>query len=119
MAAAFVEALSASGLHVEPADLPAWRGASKRAVCDALVAAQRPKLTSAARAELAAMAYARFSAGFETRLRGSADLAIPGVRESIERLKAVGVRVAPRSPAKPGSYHVPPRAGARRWRNTT
>lgn len=92
--AAFHDGLSACGLRVDPDELAASRGASKRAVCRELVARQRPDLTGEARDELASRAYDGFSAALETRLRRSADLAIPGVRQTVGRLKAAGIQVA-------------------------
>ena len=94
MPASFLEALSASGLHADPADIPAWRGASKRAVCDALVSRQRADLTNGAHDELVTRTYERFSAALAARLRAAGDLAVPGARQSVDRLKTAGIRVA-------------------------
>ena len=87
--AAFEAALSEAGLSFDPADVVAWRGASKREVVGRLLAGQEGG-TAAGVEQI----YGRFRALLLERLAGAAPLSLPGVHETLARLKADGIGVA-------------------------
>lgn len=87
--AAFEAALHEAGLAFDPAEVGAWRGASKREVVGRLVARQRGG--TSVRAE---QVYDRFRARLLERLMGGGPLSLAGVHETFARLKADGIGVA-------------------------
>lgn len=90
--AAFGDALREADLSFDPAEVTAWRGASKREVLARLVArADGGVEVDGARVH---QIYGRFRALLETRLAGAGPLSLPGVRDAFERLRAHGIRVA-------------------------
>jgi phosphonatase-like hydrolase len=91
---AFIEALKASGMTIEAAEVSALRGASKREAVGRLVAGHRPALEPAAREELARSTYEQFRRELTRRLRASHDLAMPESQSVFERLHRAGIRVA-------------------------
>lgn len=87
--AAFEAALRDAGLWYDPAEVSAWRGASKREVIGRLLA--RQGVSDPARV---APVYGRFRAQLLDRLGAAAPLSLPGVHETFTRLKADGMCVA-------------------------
>jgi phosphonatase-like hydrolase len=89
--AAFGEALREADLSFDPAEVAAWRGASKHEVLTQLVARAGVVDADGTRVH---QIYGRFRTLLETRLADSRPLSLPGVREAFERLRAHGMRVA-------------------------
>lgn len=90
--AAFGEALREAGVAFEPAEVTAWRGASKREVLERLLS-QDGRTERAGRAGVQQV-YGRFRTLLQQRLAGSRPLSLPGVGVALERLRACGIRVA-------------------------
>lgn len=88
--AAFAEALRASGIAFEAAELAAWRGASKREVVAKLLDRGGPGAASSRVAEV----YGIFHTGLRTRLTRAGELSLPGIGRTIDRLRAARIRVA-------------------------
>lgn len=89
--AAFGEALREADLSFDPAEVVAWRGASKREVLTQLVARAGVVDADGTRVH---QIYRRFRTLLETRLADSRPLSVPGVGEAFERLRSRGIRVA-------------------------
>jgi len=87
--AAFEQALCEAGLAFDAAEVTAWRGASKREVLGRLVARQEGGRTLAVDP-----IYRRFRELLLQRLQGAGPLSLPGVEETLTRLKAKGCRLA-------------------------
>ena len=86
---AFEQALRQAGLAYDAAELRAWRGASKREVVGRLVTRQ-----NGAAAINVDQVYRRFRELLLERLVEAGPLSLPGVAETLARLKADGCRVA-------------------------
>jgi phosphonatase-like hydrolase len=89
--AAFGEALREADLPFDPAEVVAWRGASKREVLARLVT--RAGVVDADGARVHRI-YDRFRTLLGTRLATSSPLSLPGVRETFDRLHEGGILVA-------------------------
>lgn len=87
--AAFEQALREAGLVVDAAEVSAWRGASKREVVGRLVARQDGGGTPSVD-----RVYRRFRELLLERLSAAGPLSLPGVHETLVRLKAERTRVA-------------------------
>jgi phosphonatase-like hydrolase len=87
--AALEQALREAGLAFEAAEVSAWRGASKREVLGRLVARQDGGGTLSVD-----RIYRRFRELLLQRLAEAGPLSLPGVGETLTRLKADGCRVA-------------------------
>jgi phosphonatase-like hydrolase len=87
--AAFEQALREAGLRFDAAEVSAWRGASKREVVGHLVARQDGGGTI----EIDRV-YRRFRELLLQRLAHAGSLSLPGVQETLARLKADGCRLA-------------------------
>ena len=87
--AAFEQALREAGLVVDAAEVSAWRGASKREVVGRLVARQDGGGTPSVD-----RVYRRFRELLLERLSAAGPLSLPGVHETLARLKAERTRVA-------------------------
>jgi phosphonatase-like hydrolase len=87
--AAFEQALREAGLRFDSAEVSAWRGASKREVVGHLVARQDGGGTI----EIDRV-YRRFRELLLQRLAHAGSLSLPGVQETLARLKADGCRLA-------------------------
>ena len=88
--AAFGEALREAGVAFDPADVTAWRGASKREVIERLVTRGGADQGGAAVQQV----YGRFRTLLEERLAEARPLSLPGVGGAFERLRSLGIRVA-------------------------
>jgi phosphonatase-like hydrolase len=90
--AAFSEALGEAGIPFDPAELKAWRGASKYEVLRQLLTRQ----ASAVEGTVAQLdhIYGRFRCGLTERLKRAQPLSLPGARRAFERLHAADIRVA-------------------------
>ncbi len=88
--AAFGEALREAGVSFEPAEVTAWRGASKREVLERLLARDGGDHGTA----VVQRVYGRFRTLLGERLAGSRPLSLPGVGDAFERLRRQGIRVA-------------------------
>ena len=87
--AAFEAALGEAGLRYDDAEVHAWRGASKREVLARLLARQdRGDGNDAERV------YRRFRTLLLERLATASPRSLPGVHETLERLKADGIGIA-------------------------
>lgn len=86
--AAFEQALREAGLAFDAAEVSAWRGASKREVLSRLVARQDGGTRSVDRI------YHRFRELLLQRLAEAGPLSLPGVQETLARLKAERCRLA-------------------------
>ena len=87
--AAFEQALREAGLGFDPAEVSAWRGASKREVVTRLVARQERHVSATVD-----QVYQRFRRLLLDRLAAAGPLSLPGVAETLARLKADRLRVA-------------------------
>ena len=87
--AAFEQALREAGLAFDAAEVSAWRGASKREVVDRLVARQDGGGTIEPE-----RVYRRFRELLLQRLAEAGPLSLPGVHETLVRLKADRCRLA-------------------------
>jgi len=85
---AFTSALRDARIPFDPAEIGAWRGASKREVIERLTG--RLGLPSAS----AGQTYARFSAALRARFSATRDLAFDAAQPAFEKLKAAGVKLA-------------------------
>jgi phosphonatase-like hydrolase len=90
--AAFADALQEAGVPFDPAEITAWRGASKREVLDRLLG--RDGAPAEAVAERLPRVYGRFHALLAERLARAAPVSLPGVREAFARLRAGGIGIA-------------------------
>jgi phosphonatase-like hydrolase len=88
--AAFGQALREAGVPFEPAEVTAWRGASKREVLERLLAREGGDHGTAGVQRV----YGRFRTLLGERLAGSRPLSLPGVGDMFERLRRQGIRVA-------------------------
>jgi phosphonatase-like hydrolase len=86
--AAFEQALREAGLAFDAAEVSAWRGASKREVLSRLIARQDGGTRSVDRI------YHRFRELLLQRLAEAGPLSLPGVQETLVRLKAERCRLA-------------------------
>jgi phosphonatase-like hydrolase len=86
--AAFEQALREAGLAFDAAEVSAWRGASKREVLSRLIARQDGRTRSVDRI------YHRFRELLLQRLAEAGPLSLPGVQETLARLKAERCRLA-------------------------
>jgi phosphonatase-like hydrolase len=86
--AAFEQALREAGLAFDAAEVSAWRGASKREVLSRLIARQDGGTRSVDRT------YPRFRELLLQRLAEAGPLSLPGVQETLVRLKAERCRLA-------------------------
>src|SRR5689334_1760357 len=86
--AAFEQALREAGLAFDAAEVSAWRGASKREVLSRLIARQDGGTRSVDRI------YHRFRELLLQRLAEAGPLSLPGVQETLARLKAERCRLA-------------------------
>jgi phosphonatase-like hydrolase len=86
--AAFEQALREAGLAFDAAEVSAWRGASKREVLSRLIARQDGGTRSVDRT------YHRFRELLLQRLAEAGALSLPGVQETLVRLKAERCRLA-------------------------
>ena len=89
---AFGDALREAGVSFDPAEVTAWRGASKREVLERLLARDGGKANGGTAA--VQRVYGRFRTLLEERLADSRPLSLPGIGEAFERLRAHGIRVA-------------------------
>ena len=89
VSAAFEQALREAGLPYDAAEMRAWRGASKREVVGRLVTRQ-----NGATVIDGDQVYRRFRELLLARLAEAGPLSLPGVEETLARLKAEGCRVA-------------------------
>jgi phosphonatase-like hydrolase len=87
--AAFEAALREAGLAFDPAEVSGWRGASKREVVGRLVTRQNGGATAGVD-----QVYQRFRELLLERLAGAGPLSLPGVQETLARLKSDGLQVA-------------------------
>jgi phosphonatase-like hydrolase len=87
--AAFEQALREAGLRFDAAEVSAWRGASKREVVGRLIARQ----DGGGAIEIDRV-YRRFRELLLQRLAHAGPLSLPGVHETLARLKADGCRLA-------------------------
>lgn len=87
--AAFEQALREAGLAYDAAEVSAWRGASKREVVGRLVARQDDGRTIEPD-----RVYGRFRELLLQRLAAAGPLSLPGVHQTLARLKADRCRVA-------------------------
>jgi phosphonatase-like hydrolase len=87
--AAFEQALREAGLAYDAAEVSAWRGASKREVVGRLVARQ-----DGGRTIEPDRVYGRFRELLLQRLAAAGPLSLPGVHQTLARLKADRCRVA-------------------------
>jgi phosphonatase-like hydrolase len=90
--AAFADALREAGVPFDPAEITAWRGASKREVLGRLLA--RDGAPADAVAERLPLVYSRFHTLLTERLALAAPVSLPGVGEAFARLRAAGIRIA-------------------------
>jgi phosphonatase-like hydrolase len=90
--AAFADALREAAVPFDPAEITAWRGASKREVLGRLLA--RDGAPADAVAERLPLVYGRFRALLAERLARAAPVSLPGVGETFARLRAAGIRIA-------------------------
>jgi phosphonatase-like hydrolase len=88
--AAFGEALREAGVPFEPAEVTAWRGASKREVLERLLARDGADYGAAGVQRV----YGRFRTLLGERLAGARPLSLPGIGDALERLRLQGIRVA-------------------------
>jgi phosphonatase-like hydrolase len=90
--AAFADALREAAVSFDPAEITAWRGASKREVLGRLLG--RDGASAEAVAERLPQVYDRFHALLAERLARAAPVSLPGVGEAFVRLRASGIRIA-------------------------
>ena len=90
--AAFADALREAAVPFDPAEISAWRGASKREVIGRLLG--RDGAPADAVAERLPRVYGRFHALLAERLARAAPASLPGVGEAFARLRAGGIRIA-------------------------
>lgn len=90
--AAFADALREAAVPFDPAEITAWRGASKREVLGRLLG--RDGAPADAVAERLPLVYGRFHALLAERLALAAPVSLPGVGETFARLRAAGIRIA-------------------------
>ncbi|MGH7499233.1 MAG: HAD family hydrolase, partial [Gemmatimonadales bacterium] len=90
--AAFSDALREAGVAFDPAELAAWRGASKYEILRRLLTRQRDG-TEVATTRVDHI-YGHFRTGLAERLMRARPLSLPGVRQVFECLRAGGIRVA-------------------------
>ena len=90
--AAFADALREAAVPFDPAEITAWRGASKREVLGRLLA--RDGAPADAVAERLPLVYGRFHTLLAERLALAAPVSLPGVGETFARLRAAGIRIA-------------------------
>ncbi|MEO7987520.1 MAG: HAD family hydrolase [Gemmatimonadales bacterium] len=90
--AAFSDALREAEIVFDPAELTAWRGASKYEILRRLLTSQ-PDAAEPAPARLDRI-YGCFRTGLAERLTRARPLSLPGVRQAFERLHGAGIRVA-------------------------
>jgi phosphonatase-like hydrolase len=93
VAAAFTAALRGCSIPFDPAEIPSWRGASKREVLRRLVDRQHPSLSAADREAMAADAYQRFRDALWTALHAAPGVAMEDSAPAFQRLRAAGIRV--------------------------
>jgi len=86
--AAFTAALDRAGIAFDAAEVPRWRGASKRDVLDRLIARH------GGQASAGDHIYADFSALLKARYAAAADLALTAAPFTFAELKSAGVRIA-------------------------
>ena len=94
VAGAFAEALAAAGIALTAQEMSAVRGASKRDAIARLVGRHCGALEQQQRAARAAETYERFRAALTQRFEQAADLSMPDVVATFERLQRAGVRIA-------------------------
>ena len=87
---AFGDALREAGVAFDPAEVSAWRGASKREVLERLLTRDGAGGGTAAVQQV----YGRFRTLLEERLADARPLSLPGVGAVFERLRSRGIRVA-------------------------
>jgi len=87
--AAFEQALHDAGLAFDAAEVSAWRGASKREVLSRLVARQNGGGTPSVE-----RIYRRFRELLLQRMADAGPLSLPGVEDTLSRLKSERCRVA-------------------------
>jgi phosphonatase-like hydrolase len=90
--AAFADALREAAVPFDPAEITAWRGASKREVLGRLLG--RSGGPEDAVAERLPLVYGRFHVLLAERLARASPVSLPGVREACARLRAGGIRIA-------------------------
>ena len=90
--AAFADALREAAVPFDPAEITAWRGASKREVLGRLLG--RDGAPADVVAERLPLVYGRFHALLAERLALAAPVSLPGVGETFARLRAAGIRIA-------------------------
>jgi phosphonatase-like hydrolase len=90
--AAFADALREAAVPFDPAEITAWRGASKREVLGRLLG--RDGAPADAVAERLPLVYDRFHSLLAERLARAAPVSLPGVGEAFARLRAGGIRIA-------------------------
>jgi phosphonatase-like hydrolase len=90
--AAFADALREAAVAFDPAEIASWRGASKREVIARLLG--RGGAPADAVAERLPQVYGRFHDLLAERLAHAAPLSLPGVRATLERLRAAGMGIA-------------------------
>jgi phosphonatase-like hydrolase len=90
--AAFADALREAAVPFDPAEITAWRGASKREVIARLLGRDGAPATTVA--ERLPRVYGRFHTLLAERLAGVETLSLPGVRQAFERLHQAGMRIA-------------------------
>jgi phosphonatase-like hydrolase len=90
--AAFADALREAAVPFDPAEITAWRGASKREVIGRLLG--RDGAAADAVAERLPLVYGRFHSLLAERLARAAPVSLPGVGEAFARLRTGGIRIA-------------------------
>jgi phosphonatase-like hydrolase len=90
--AAFADALREAAVPFDPAEIAAWRGASKWEVLGRLLG--RDGASAEAVAQRLPRVYGRFHALLAERLARAAPVSLPGVGEAFARLRAGGIRIA-------------------------
>lgn len=90
--AAFADALREAAVPFDPAEITAWRGASKREVLGRLLA--RDGAPADAVTQRLPLVYRRFHTLLAERLALAAPVSLPGVGETFARLRAAGIRIA-------------------------
>jgi phosphonatase-like hydrolase len=89
--AALGDALREAGVAYDPAEVSAWRGASKREVLERLMTRGGVGGVGAGAVQ---QVYGRFRTLLEERLAGARPLSLPGVGDAFERLRGLGIRLA-------------------------